>query len=451
MRKTLFKLLTLSSIYSVGTFAENAVLFLFLPVLTSFLSPAEFGLVAMGSLASDLCVALTTPFMSALNRFYYSPDFSKKRSVLLWNLFFLMTLKALIIAFAFFLLSSPIAYLIGGDKQITIVLVRFFSISIFFQCLVNYLRTFIRLEQRAVYFASVSITQIIISCIVLVLLLNYSNLAVMAVPIAISVRAVIGIVGYLPVFSRFVSCKWNLDVVKKPLKYGYPMILFSYSHNLLQTGDRAVLRIFCPMSLVGVYDLGYRIASGVNILLALPVKDALQPIAFKQEGHQEEQKHFIRRSATVYYGVALFLGLLVSIFSKEVVMVMARQESYHIAWIVVPFIVFGYIQYGLNNFLGIGLEMKKKAFLLSWILMFAAGINISLNFLLVPVIGIIGAAIATIIGYLVWNVLSAYFSWKHYGQYFEYLRFYYFSFLWIAFVLLGVCVPVSGWIFLLYL
>jgi O-antigen/teichoic acid export membrane protein len=170
------------------------------------------------------------------------------------------------------------------------------------------------------------------------------------------------------------------------------------------------------------------------------MKQALHPIAFQQEAQPEKQKYFLRRSATVYYGVALLFGLVLALFSREMVMLLARKESYHAVWVIVPLIIFGYVQHGLGNFLGVGMVMAKKATYQSGILVVTALINIGLNFILIPYIDIWGAAIATVAAYIVWNYLKALYSWKFYGLSFEAKRLYLLSFLWVVFVLAGLLI-----------
>ena len=444
MRNKLRDLLKHSAVYSVGTISERAVLILFLPLITAYLSPAEFGLVALMTLTTNLFTQLTLPIANTLNRFYYSPEMADERPVLLWNLFFLLCLKTLILFGIFVSFSGWISSLMDQSDSNVHDLLLVFSIVVLLQPIQGFIKTFFRLEQKALYFVVVSFIQVLLYCIMLLLLLIVYDFGIYSIPIAIAVKTFWGILCFLPLFLRFMSYKFRLNLVKEPLKYGYSLILSGYSNYLLQSGDRAILKMFCPLTLIGVYEVGYRIGSTINFVIGIPVKQALQPIIFKQESQPEEQKSFLGKSATVYYGFSLLIGLAVSLFSRELVMLLSGQEAYHSAWVVVPFIVFSYIQQGLGNFLGLGMVMAKKAFFQSGIIVLAAFINIGLNFILIPAIDIIGAAIATVSAYTAWSYLKAYYSWKFYKQGFEYKRLHLISLLWIIFVLTGVFVPVPS-------
>jgi O-antigen/teichoic acid export membrane protein len=437
MRDAFKELLRLSSIYMLGTISERAILFIFLPVLTAYLSPVEFGLVTLGTLSSTLCIKLTAPFTVSLNRYYYNPDYIGQRSVLLWNLFYLSCVKALILHLFFLGFSGAIASLIGGNVKSAVTMIQLFSVSVLLIPVESYFKAYVRLEQKAQFYVVVSIFQVALFCAALLLLLIYLENPILSVPLAISIRSAAGVLLILPVFLSKASFKFQLSIVKEPLAYGYPLILSAYSNYLIQSADKIILRIFYPLGIVGIYDVGYRLSSVIDFLFVTPVKQALLPIAFQQEDQPDQQKYFLARSATVYYTAALMIGLLISLYAKEAVSLLARQAGYQSAWIVVPFIVFSYIQHGLGNHLGLGLVMRKKSTLQSLFLFIGALVNIAFNFLLIPRYGLLGAAVATVISYLVWNLLKGVASYVYYGIGFEYTRFCWLTLFWAGFVAAG--------------
>jgi O-antigen/teichoic acid export membrane protein len=103
-------------------------------------------------------------------------------------------------------------------------------------------------------------------------------------------------------------------------------------------------------------------------------------------------------------------------------MVIARKPEFWSAWVIVPIISFSYVQHGLGSFLGWGLVMKGKSYQISTNLLISAAINIGLNFVFIPHWGIIGAAFATLISYILWNGLKIYYSAKFYGLHFDLRR-----------------------------
>lgn len=448
MKQIVTELLKHSSIYFIGTISEKAVLVFFLPVLTTYLSPEQFGIVALSQIAVDMFERFTTPFSSALNRFYYNPEYEENRSILLWNLFYLLCLKCLLLFCVYILSSGIIIHFIGNSNSNNVQTVFFYiAFVILLKPLEMYLKMFCRLEQKSLMYIMISFSQAFVYSISLILTLAFFNIGTLSVPISILLQTCVGVVWLLPVFLNRSSFRLNLSLVKDPLKYGYQVIIANYSNYLLQSGDRVILKLFCPLSLIGIYHTGYKIASIINFLMVTPVKFALNPIVFQQEVRPAEQKTFINRTASTYYLFILVGGLLIALFSKELVTILARQEQYHDVWVIIPLIIFGYLQGGLGNFLGLGMVMSKKSLHQSGILVVAVLVNICLNFVLIPNFNIIGAAVATAIAYIIWNYLKAIYSWKFYGLSFEYKKMHIISLIWVVFVSIGLLVSIPSLLF----
>ena len=177
--------------------------------------------------------------------------------------------------------------------------------------------------------------------------------------------------------------------------------------------------MFLSTSAVGIYSLGYKIASLVNFLIVGPLKQALFPIVLKNENDPVVQKDFLKHTAVLYYLVALFVCLFVSIFSFDIVKLLVSDQAFWSCWVIVPVIAFSYVQHGLGHFVGWGVIMKNKGHIISISIIISALVNIALNFLFIPMWGIGGAAAATLVSYIVWNGLKIYFSATLYDLYFD--------------------------------
>ncbi|MDY6861611.1 MAG: polysaccharide biosynthesis C-terminal domain-containing protein, partial [Thermodesulfobacteriota bacterium] len=213
--------------------------------------------------------------------------------------------------------------------------------------------------------------------------------------------------------------------MKEPLKFGYPLLVSGYSNLLIQSGDRYVLRIFNSVSSVGLYSFGYNIARIIEVMLLMPLSFSSTPTIRKLESEPSEQKRFLRKSATFSYILVIFMALGISMFSKDIIVLLARQKEFWQSWIIVPFIAFSYAQHTLSLFLGWGMGMKNKPYHISGILLVSAAVNLGLNFAFVPYWGILGAAFATLISYIVWNGLKMYYSAKFYELHFDLKRLFY--------------------------
>jgi O-antigen/teichoic acid export membrane protein len=210
------------------------------------------------------------------------------------------------------------------------------------------------------------------------------------------------------------NAKPSWSVLREPLLWGYALLPGAYSDLVIQLGDRYFLATLANVSLVGLYDLGYRISSIISMLLINPAKRGLHPLILKKEANPDEQRKFIRISAEHFYMIGTFVAVAVSLFGRDLVVLLSSDERYHRAWIIIPIISFAYVQHGMGHFFNYGIVMAKRWGYDSMNLFVSAAVNVVLNILLIPSYGILGAAAATLVCYLVWNSLKLYFSSKFY-------------------------------------
>jgi len=416
------RLVYLAGIYSIGSIFEKALAFFFIPIYTTYLGTSDYGIVGLMSVTVGLLSRFVEPpITNGLVRHYYAPEYKNKRGVLLFNSFLFLTLQVWLLAVIFYFFNHIISTIVLASGDL-VYIVKIYAFILFFDPLSNLLLTFLRQEEKANFFIFISWLRFLISAGVILFGLILFKIGILALIYGNLVGVIFTVACILPVFWKYCTPKIDRFVLGPPLRFGYPLIVQGFSSLFIQSGDRYVLRIFTSVSNVGLYSFGYSFAGILNVLLITPLKYALQPIVLKQEEEPEKLKTFLRNNCTYFYLIGTFLFLLLSLYSKEAIEIMARNKDFWESWIIVPIIAFCYLQHGLGNFLNWGLGMAKKAFHISGNVLIAAVINIGLNFVFVPFFGILGAALATLISYIVWNCLKIYYSAKFYELYFDLRR-----------------------------
>ena len=409
----------LGSIYSIGSISQGALFVLLFPIYTSFLSPQDFGIIGLMSITVSLLTRfVSSPLNSAFTRFYYAPEYREKSGILLFNLFLWALLIITCFAVIFWRISEYLAGILLQDRNLAHLL-KIYALILFLQPFSSLFLCLLRMLERAKYFVFTSISSLLLSAGFTLYLLTVLKKGVLALIVGNLLSLIVTIIMVLPVFIKKSTFKLSRSTLIPPLKYAYPLLLSEYSNLLIQSGDRYVLRIFNSVSTVGLYSFGYQIAGILQTALVTPLKQALQPVVLKQEEDPEAIRHLLRMGATYFYLVGCAACLLISLFSREILMLFARKEVFWAAWVIVPTITYSYVQHGLGNFVGWGMGLMKKSFHVSGIVLVAALVNIGLNFLFVPQWGMLGAAFATMLSYIVWNFLKAYYSAKFYDLHFE--------------------------------
>ncbi len=409
----------LFSTYSIGNAAQKALFIVLIPLYTSVLSPADYGILALMTLTASLMTrTVSSPINHALRRFYYKPEYKSRNGLLLFNLFVLLGVKTCVLVLIYWAMTPALCQLLFSDQTLAPV-VYLYSGVILLTPASNFLLQFLRLKEMARLYVLLSLGQLILSTGVILHGLFVLKIGIYA-PILGTITGVGCITLFtLPVFVREAAFTLSLPLLKEPLKYAYPQLITGYSNLLIESGDRYVLRIFDSLSSVGLYSFGYQVALIIRVLIVTPLQYGLQPVLFQLEAKPQEQKRFLRSAATHYYLLGMFITLGLSLFSKETIMLLARKPGFWHAWVIVPVISFSYVQHGLKNFVEWGLIMKNKSYHIPGNLLFSAAINIGLNVVFIPLWGILGAAFATMISYIVWNGLTMYYSAKFYDLHFE--------------------------------
>ena len=124
---------------------------------------------------------------------------------------------------------------------------------------------------------------------------------------------------------------------------------------------------------------------------------------------------------TYFVLVGMAVALVLSVLSKEVLIIMATPAFYN-AYKVIPLIASSYILSGCFSILAVGILLQKATKYMPLITGVGAIVNLGLNYLLIPSYGMMGAAVATLIAYLLLPVGSYFVSKRYYPIKYEWGR-----------------------------
>ena len=178
------------------------------------------------------------------------------------------------------------------------------------------------------------------------------------------------------------------------------MIGYELSGIVLAVGDRYVIAGTIGETPLGLYGAAYNLCQYVQAVLITSVGQAIMPIYMKMwdERGVDETSAFITRSLRTY---ALLAAPVIAGFASvgpELLPALA-SEKYASAAPIMPWVIAGMVVDGTNSMLGAGLFIHRKTRVIMAIVVSGAALNIGLNLVLVPRIGIMGAAIATLVSY----------------------------------------------------
>jgi O-antigen/teichoic acid export membrane protein len=110
-------------------------------------------------------------------------------------------------------------------------------------------------------------------------------------------------------------------------------------------------------------------------------------------------KEYYSKILTYFCFLALFLALLVSVLAEDVIKIIST-ESYWESYKIVPIVCLAYIVWGINDLLSAEILLSRKTYYFTITTCVGAICNIILNTLLIPSYGMMGAAVATLVSFL---------------------------------------------------
>ncbi len=200
--------------------------------------------------------------------------------------------------------------------------------------------------------------------------------------------------------------RWGTDfgLWKEMFRYGLPFIPGGLFMAVLSGGDRYVLTLFHGETAVGIYAISYKLGYLVTFLLLTPFLKLWGPVmvelALKEEGRQT-----IARIATLLSAAYIYVGLLVSLLSPELVRWVA-VPSYYAASPAVPVITFAYLFWAISVVGDSVFYAAKKTSVKPVILGACCIFCIAWYLVLIPRFGGMGAAWATVLSFAFFAILT---------------------------------------------
>lgn len=396
-------------VYGITSSLQNLLGFIMLPILTSFYSPDIFGVYSILLLLSAFTSAIFyLGASSALGRFYFedTSEFFKKRIVttsLLITLF-----GAFLLVFLAFLFANRLSiYLfqtIVFSKHIILILI---GTAITF--LLNFMTLLIRYEKKSVQFLIVIMTSVLLNFIITYLLLSRYNYGLLAPIYGMLISNSICFLAIL--FTRLNLLTRNLELThfKMILNFGIQTSLAGFLFYILEWIDRLIIKDLLTLNEVGVYSLGYRLGSIMNILVIMPFSLIWAPLRM-QNAKKKDSNIFSGKVVSYYTIVGVMIMLATILFGQEIMKLIFTNKSYSSAILVMPIIMCSLFFYGYQNIVDFGIYLNKKVYYYIIVSLISIGINVLLNYLLIPKYGYMAAAYITLVTYLISSTSIYYIS-----------------------------------------
>jgi len=399
MNETDKKLISHGSIYFVGNILRHAVSFLMLPIYTRVLTPADYGTIELLSMVIDFAgILFGLRIGEAIFRFYLMAESDVEKKHIISSALILTTLLNSVGFFILFAASGLLSTTIfGGIEQQNLLIL--FSLSLLFAPVVEIPMTYIRAQQRPWLFVSFSTLKLTLQLSLNIYYVVILGLGVKGVILSAVVSSGAMAVLLAAYCLHYTGLRFSLSRAKDLVTFSYPMILASLISFYVTFGDRYFLNLYGTLTDVGIYALGYKFGFlltfiGIGPFLSIWDSERYHIL------NEPNAKCTFQNVFVLFTVFILLIAVGISIFSKNILMVMANPEFWEAARIV-PVVVLAYFFQGLMAYCNLGIMIHKKTIIFTKSAILAAVVITVLYFLLIPSFGSSGAAWATMLAFAV--------------------------------------------------
>lgn len=382
----------------------------FLSLITKILGAGDFGV--WSQIKVTVSLAATFTFLGlheALIRFI--PGESDKENIkegIYSSLFFIFFIN-LVIALGLLIFSFYVGQFLKVEKPFVFLL----AFIIVFESLSNMLLVIIRaFREIGKYFWFVTVKMILeIIFFVTMILLGYGLLGAVISYLLLRVFAFLILLVYLIKKIGFKLPDFYL--VKKYLNFGIPTIADGFFYWVITSSDRYLIGLFLGIIFIGYYAPAYSIGYLLSVFI-FPLSFMLSVVLPKlfDENNIPEVKKYLSYCFKYFLMVIVPATFGISVLSKELLVVFSTAEIAANAYFIVPFIAVSILIYGISYFFSQILVLFKKTKTLALVWFIASILNLGLNIILIPILGILGAALTTLLAYLAAFILMYYFAFK---------------------------------------
>jgi O-antigen/teichoic acid export membrane protein len=386
-------------VYGLSGVSLQVVGLITLPIFARAFSPSDYGVLELATVGSSVALTLVDAGMaSASQRSFYDyddADIERRRSVISSALFF-STIFACLCAIVVIIARNPLSrWLFDGEKHGRLMIAVAVSLPLINAA--NLSRQTMRLRFRAWRFVISSALAAVVSAAVGVIAVTAFDAGVTGVFVGIIVGNALGMAYGVFVIRSDLSPTLSRFELNRMLRYGVPLIPTALALWALAFLDRIMLSRLSTLGEVGQYAVANRVAS-VLTLAVVAFTTAVGPQLFSLYATDPALERFIRARVLTYLTVALcFGGIWLALFAQAIVGVVA--PGYDRAYEAVGLLLLGIVAYAASGLTMAGISYTRRTAYFAVGAGVAFAIHVALNFALMPSIGMLGAAVSTLVAY----------------------------------------------------
>ncbi|NQX55245.1 oligosaccharide flippase family protein [Pedobacter panaciterrae] len=391
-------------IYSIGEIFPKLISFILLPVFTLYLSASDYGIISYTNSVMFFFFVLSS---LALNTYLLREYFECKTEIDKKKLIGSVFLTILIINVVMLAMGYILGPLLVKGFNIQIPFFPFFSLLLlnnFCEALSIVPLVVYRVHENALSYVTLSVLKAVLLFVVTYILIVHLKWGLMGNFYGRLFVNAFFIIIYIYVILRNAKINFNVEAIKKSLRFSFPLIPGAIGYLLMSMSDRIILERYVSLSDIGIYSVAYTLAYSLSVIIQGGYR------SFEPEIYREFNKptfaSFVERIHKLYMFTVFFLAIVLSVFSRDILLLMTKGDFVK-GYTLIPLILIGVIATAQNAIL-VSIVISEKNTKLSGVsTVVGGGASIAFNLILIPTYGIYAAALASAIAYILMNLIVA--------------------------------------------
>lgn len=383
-------LLSNTILLTISNISSKLLSFLLLPLYTHLLSPGDYGVISLITSSTQLFFPLLTLGISeAVIRYTLDKNANKKQ---IFSIGILTSIISFIpiLFFRFFIHEGNVLH---GYYDYFIAFYLSYSLNTIF---VLFTRGLEKIKVVAINGFLITFLTITLNIYFLI----YLDLGVFGYLLSYTLANLISCL-YLffasNLYNFFTVKRIDITMLKIMIIYSLPMGLNAISWWINNTSDRYLVTYFLGIDQAGLYSVAYKIPSLLMVFSTI-FTQAWQISSVKEY----EKKDYSRFYSNIYNSFNEFLVLVSSmVLTILPFAILVLNERYYSVINIIPILLIAFMYNSLVSFYGTIYSTAKRTKDVLKTTILGASINLILNIILIPIVGVIGAALSTLISYFV--------------------------------------------------
>lgn len=399
-----------SIIYTVPAILSKGISFLLVPLYTRVLSPADYGSLELFLIFASIIYLLVALEVSQGVARFYSSEKDKRIKILYASTAFWFTIFAYSVFFLLmFLFSDYLSEKIMGQYGMENEF-RAGLLFIWLNGILLYIQNQLRWELKSVHYFWVSASYALVTALASIYLAYIHGYGLYGILVGMTIGCLFSSVLGLFCLRKTIRLVFSKVHLIEMLNYSFPLVFSVLAIWLTQYVDRIMINKLLSIHDVGIISVGYKISAAIG-LVTVGFQGAFSPLVLTHYKDANTPNQ-IEKIFRYFIFCSLFLYLVTSLFATELVQLLTQPQYYEASSLVV--FVLPAILLSKMYIFAPGISIAKKTHILLWVNIAIGILNIILNLILIPLMDIKGAALATLFSFLVMIICLMYYSQRYY-------------------------------------